>query len=61
MTFFESSSRASVLLEHDLFRKPVATPDQVRVSFFKIMLLRADDDVAARTSERRNAGILLQM
>jgi hypothetical protein len=25
MTFFESSSRSSLLLEHDLFRKPVST------------------------------------
>jgi len=25
MTFFESSSRSNVFLEHDLFRKPVST------------------------------------
>jgi len=48
MTYFESSSRSSALLEHDLFRRPVATPDH-RVRFFKIMLLRTDDDTAGRS------------
>jgi hypothetical protein len=35
MTFFESSSRSSLLLEHDLLRKPVSTPDQVRGRLFR--------------------------
>src|SRR5262249_10222683 len=35
MTFFESSSRSSLLLAHDLFRKPVSTPDQVRGRLFR--------------------------
>src|SRR5262249_40368185 len=32
---FESSSRSSLLVEHDLFRKPVPTPDQVRGRLFR--------------------------
>src|SRR5215475_2505767 len=35
MTFFESSPRFSLLLEHDLFRKPVPSPDQVRARLFR--------------------------
>src|ERR1700726_3691438 len=35
MTFFESSSRFRLLLEHDLFRKPVPTPHQVRGRLFR--------------------------
>jgi hypothetical protein len=38
MTFFESSSRSRLLLGHDLFRKPVFSPDQVRARLFRIML-----------------------
>jgi hypothetical protein len=30
MTFLESSSLSNVVFEHDLFGKPVSTPDQVR-------------------------------
>jgi hypothetical protein len=30
--------RMRLFLEHDLFRKPVPTPDQVRGGFFGIML-----------------------
>src|SRR5262249_1491646 len=33
--FFASSSRSSLLVEHDLFRKPVPSPDQVRARLFR--------------------------
>src|SRR5262245_13944747 len=33
--FFESPSRSNLLLEHDLFRKPGSTPDQVRGRLFR--------------------------
>src|SRR5215203_6034290 len=32
---FESSSRSGSLLEHDLFRKPASSPDQVRAKLFR--------------------------
>jgi len=48
MTSLRVVTRSSVLLEHDLFRRPVGTPDH-RVRFFKIRLLRTDDDTAGRT------------
>src|SRR5262245_42214271 len=38
MTFLRTSLRSTLLLEHDLFRKPVSTPDQVRGRPFGIML-----------------------
>jgi len=38
MTFFELQSLSRVLFKHDLFGKPASTPDQVRGSFFRIML-----------------------
>jgi len=31
-------TKAQLLFEHDLFRKPVSKPDQVRTGFFGIML-----------------------
>ena len=36
--FSSNRHRAQLLLEHDLFRKPVPTPDQVRGRLFRIML-----------------------
>src|SRR5207249_9246011 len=33
--FVETSSRSSFLFVHDLFRKPVSTPDQVRGRLFR--------------------------
>src|SRR6516162_655231 len=35
MTFFESSSRSRLLSVHNLFRKPVPTPHQVRGRLFR--------------------------
>jgi hypothetical protein len=38
-TGFFHKGMASILFEHDLVRKPVAIPDQVRDRLFGIMLL----------------------
>ena len=39
-------------MKHDLFRKPVSTPDQVRASFFRKMLCAGH--VAGKLSDRAN-------
>src|SRR5690348_8500068 len=49
MTFFESSSRFSSLLAHDLFRKPYSPSDQVRGQAFR-------DHALDRTKRPRFAG-----
>src|SRR5215510_16210782 len=42
MTFFESSSRSKLCLEHDLFRKPVSTFRDHALADWTISRLRAD-------------------
>src|SRR5262245_6824903 len=42
MPFFESACRSKSCLEHDLFRKPVSSPDQVRASLFRDHALTAE-------------------
>src|SRR5262249_14033917 len=49
MTFFESSSRPSFLVEHDLFRKPVPTPDQVPGRLFRDHALAASPRMLTRS------------
>src|SRR5215471_3535956 len=58
MTLFESSSRFRLLLEHDLFRKPVPTPDQVRGRLFRDHALRLGSTGERRAS--RDGGCVLR-
>src|SRR5262249_1446776 len=58
---FESSSRSSFLVEHDLFRRPPPTPDQVRGRLFRDHALALGENLQpARCFHRAQAlGLLI--
>src|SRR2546423_7649987 len=57
MTSLRSDIPLSVLLEHDLFRKPVSTPDQVRGRLFRDHALESPAFMTARVTPQPSQGL----